>query len=146
MSSPIIRGYPFPVASRLGPPLHKLVTSGLLPRLPNPGYNNLTEAPYHDPTWLDLGLFGFTDPSRIHPLGYFPAGRRGSGLSRRSASKGCGSAAPPRQRTALGRECAVCFPGSCLRIGGQDSQRDLSAAMLLLLRPRNGTQEPAQLL
>ena len=43
----------------------------------------------------------------------------------------------------LGTERSISVSDACLRIGGQDSQGALSAAVLLLLRPQHGAQEPA---
>src|SRR5947199_1745694 len=71
---------------------------------------------------------------------------KGARFQSRAAAERNRTTASPRQGPALGKQRSVSVPVACLRVSGENPQCYLSTALLLLLRPRHGTQEPAQLL
>ncbi len=71
---------------------------------------------------------------------------KGPRFQSRATPEGNRATANPRQGPALGQQRSVSVPVACLRVSCENPQCYLSTALLLLLRPRHGTQEPAQLL
>src|SRR5579864_1355578 len=95
---------------------------------------------------IHLGVRVHRDPDGVGTVGS-PAGGPGrAGLQLRAAAQGKEASTHPAQGKSVGGERAVPVSDPCLRAGGQDSERDPSAALLLLLRPRHGSQQSAQLL
>src|SRR5215467_13473070 len=83
---------------------------------------------------------------RFGAVDWLCGGERSSGFSSRSARERRPTAAHSGQRSVVGRKRSVSVSVACLRTGSEDPERHLSAALLLLLRPWHGPQEPAQLL
>src|SRR5437016_4429514 len=95
---------------------------------------------------IHLGVRVHRDPDGFGAVGS-PAGGPGRArLQLRAAAQGKEASTHPAQGKSVGGERAVPVSDPRLRAGGQDSERDPSAALLLLLRPRHGSQQPAQLL
>src|ERR1700687_708523 len=82
---------------------------------------------------------------RIGRMGRAAGGRRHPGVQCRTSAQRDETASHSDQGRPLGRRRAGSLPDARLRTGGEDSQRDPPAALLLLLRS-HGPQQPAQLL